>query len=198
MEVTATYNDGSTKKVTNYTVLDGNSLTEGKTKVSISYEENGITKTAEQEITVVAKLRVTVNKYSEVLKNNKNYMCQINPNTTLEEIKNSINTNGTIIFYKKSEEIKNLNTKVATGVKLKIALYDEIYEGILVVKGDINGDGDIDFINDIIMLNNYRLNRIQLDTEFILAGDIDGNKEIDFINDIIKINDYRLNRIKSL
>ena len=56
MVVTATYNDGSTKEVTNYTITDGNNLTAGKTSVTISYTENGVTKETTQGITVVEKV----------------------------------------------------------------------------------------------------------------------------------------------
>ena len=55
MVVTATYNDGSKKVVTNYTVTDGDNLEVGKTNVTISYTENGVTKPVTQEITVVPK-----------------------------------------------------------------------------------------------------------------------------------------------
>ena len=55
MKITATYNDGSTKEITNYTVTDGANLTVGKTSVTISYTENGVTKEVTQGITVVAK-----------------------------------------------------------------------------------------------------------------------------------------------
>ncbi len=52
MVVTATYSDGSTAAVTSYTVTDGNSLTAGKTSVTISYTEGSETKTCTQTITV--------------------------------------------------------------------------------------------------------------------------------------------------
>ena len=55
MLVTASYNDGTSKQVTNYTVTDGRNLTVGKTSVTISYTENGVTKTTTLPITVVAK-----------------------------------------------------------------------------------------------------------------------------------------------
>lgn len=55
MKVTAKYNDGSSKEITDYIITDGNNLTVGKTTVTISYTENNVTKTKEQEITVVAK-----------------------------------------------------------------------------------------------------------------------------------------------
>ena len=52
MIVKATYSDGSSKEITAYTVTDGSKLTSGKTNVTISYTENGVTKTTAQEITV--------------------------------------------------------------------------------------------------------------------------------------------------
>ncbi len=52
MTVTATYSDLTTKQVTNYEVLDGKNLAYGQETVTISYTENGITKQAEQAITV--------------------------------------------------------------------------------------------------------------------------------------------------
>lgn len=198
MQINAIYNDGSSKEITNYGIVDGDNLTAGKTNVTISYTENGVTKTVEQAITVTEKLNIIINNYNEVTKNNKKYMCNINPNTKFVDIINNTETNGIIKLYKGDNEITEQNTKLATGMKLQIILNDEVYESIIVVKGDINGDGEIDFINDIIRLNNYRLNRINLETEYILAGDLDQNNTIDFINDIIRINNYRLGRIKNL
>ena len=58
MVVKATYNDGSSKEITGYTVTDGEKLTAGKTSVTISYTEGEVTKTTTQSITVVAKYRL--------------------------------------------------------------------------------------------------------------------------------------------
>lgn len=55
MVVTATYNDGTSKEVTNYTISPNGVLTTSDNKVTISYTENNVTKTAEQAITVKAK-----------------------------------------------------------------------------------------------------------------------------------------------
>ena len=52
MKVIARYSDGSSKEITNYEVIGGNNLTEGTTSVTISYSENGVTKTTTQKITV--------------------------------------------------------------------------------------------------------------------------------------------------
>lgn len=55
MVITATYSDGSKKEITNYTVSPSGTLKTTDTKVVISYTENGVTKTVEQKITVIAK-----------------------------------------------------------------------------------------------------------------------------------------------
>lgn len=52
MVVTAYYGDGSEQVIDNYTVTNGDSLTGGQESVTISYTENGVTKTTEVEITV--------------------------------------------------------------------------------------------------------------------------------------------------
>ena len=60
MEVTATYDNGSTKEVTNYTITNGNNLTTDKTSVTISYTENSVTKATTQAITVVKKALTSI------------------------------------------------------------------------------------------------------------------------------------------
>lgn len=60
MVVTATYTDSTTAPVVLYTVTDGSALTAGKTTVTISYTEGGVTKTATQTITVAKEYTVTV------------------------------------------------------------------------------------------------------------------------------------------
>ena len=54
MEITATYSDGSTKKVTGYDYNPKGELATTDTKITISYTDGGITKEAKQEITVKA------------------------------------------------------------------------------------------------------------------------------------------------
>ena len=69
---------------------------------------------------------------------------------------------------------------------------------IIVVNGDVNCDGEIDFIKDIIRANNYRLGMVELSIPQILAADVNSNGKIEFIQDIIAINNFRLGLIKSL
>lgn len=56
MVVTATYDDESTKTVVGYTITPSGALAETDTKVTVSYTEGEVTKTAEQAITVIEKL----------------------------------------------------------------------------------------------------------------------------------------------
>lgn len=52
MEITATYSDGTTKKVLGYTYEPTGELKQADNKVTISYKEGAVTKTVEQKITV--------------------------------------------------------------------------------------------------------------------------------------------------
>ena len=200
MKVTATYNDGTTKEVTNYTITDGNNLTIGKTSVTVSYTEDGITKTTAVQITVTAKqtdkLTVEFNQYNEVDNNNRKYLCNISPETTLEEMKENITTNGTIKVYSNNKEITGSKDLVTTSMKLEISLDDEKLELTIVVKGDTNGDGKSD-LYDILEINKHRLNKALLTNERLLAGDVDNNNKVD-IDDILRINKFRLGKINVL
>ena len=60
MVVVAAYSDGSTKTITDYTITDGNNLTPGKKNVTVSYTENGVTKTTTQAITVTEKVMTAI------------------------------------------------------------------------------------------------------------------------------------------
>lgn len=56
MIVTATYSNGATLKATGYSFSPDTALTDGTTSVTIEYTEGGVTKTAEQAITVAHRL----------------------------------------------------------------------------------------------------------------------------------------------
>ena len=56
MVVTATYSNGATLKCTGYSYEPDTALADGTTKVTIRYTEGGVTKTAEQSISVIHRL----------------------------------------------------------------------------------------------------------------------------------------------
>ena len=56
MIVKANYDDSTTAYIENYTITDGKAMSSGKTDVTISYTENGITRTTTQEILVAKEV----------------------------------------------------------------------------------------------------------------------------------------------
>lgn len=52
MKVNAVYSNGNKSEITNYIIVNGTDLTKDQTSVTISYTENNITKTIDQQITV--------------------------------------------------------------------------------------------------------------------------------------------------
>ena len=190
MKVTATYDNGTEKEVTGYTLTDGNNLALGKTSVTISYTENGVTKTVTQAITVTQKLEISYEGYSEI--ENK-YITNISPNTAIEEMLKGIKTNGTVKVYKNNKEVVNTKEVVSTGMKVEILLGNEKKELTTVVKGDTNGDGKSD-LRDLLQVNKHRLNKITLKAEYLLAGDVNGDNKVD-VRDLLQINKFRLGKI---
>ena len=94
MVVTATYSDGSTKEITNYTISPSGALKSSDTKVVISYTENGVTKTVEQKITVIAK---GANNNDSNSSNNSNFKNDTTKDTTIKN-DNKLPQTGTTVL----------------------------------------------------------------------------------------------------
>ena len=67
MTIAASYADGSSRPVTGWTVTDGDSLAEGQTSVTVSYTEDGITKTAQIPINVTPLARAILYSDGELV-----------------------------------------------------------------------------------------------------------------------------------
>lgn len=143
-----------------------------------------------------SQLENSFEDYNEVIQDGKQYLINIAPNTTFEDMLKKIKSNGIITLYKNNNEITDKKTKISTGMKLKISYNDTNSEYIIVVKGDSNGDGIID-IKDILQINKHRLNKISLKGENLLSGDVNKDNKVD-IKDILQINKFRLNKINTL
>ena len=190
LEVIATYEDESKAKVeiTPNMVTGYNANKLGEQEITVTYQG----KTASFKVSVEEKNETE--KYEIIEKENNSYL-RISTATSKEEIVSKMNEESLLDEMAHFEDLTE-DGKLRTGSK--IVSNNEV-KYIVVIKGDTNGDGDIDFINDIIRINNYRLKKINdLTEEEKLAGDINDNNKIDFIDDIIKINNYRLGRIKDL
>jgi len=171
-----------------------------------TYEEDGHkyrvctncnTEKEEQVIPKLAKQELEVTTTYTVKEQDGQKFAVMSSAKEVEEILSNITSNKDLEIVDKSGNVIENTTKVGTGAKVVEKQTKEVAY-IIVVKGDANGDAKIDFINDIIRFNNYRLNLIKLDTASMLAGDINDNGKMDFINDIISINNYRLGITNSL
>ena len=165
MIVTAFYDEGSSKQIKDYDIVNiYKNLLKGQKNIKIRYEEDGISKTAEQEITVDEKLVINLNKYQEKMKNETTYLESIQPNTSLSQLKNNIETNGDIQIFKGETQITDENQKIGTGMIIKITKnkQQKIYTAVVI--GDLNGDGTM---GDIDLL---KLARHQADLDNTLNG----------------------------
>ena len=107
--------------------------------------------------------------------------------TNINSIKNKINTSGNIsVFDKDDNVITNTTANIRTGDKFKIEFSRQTLYYIVSVRGDINGDGQVN-INDVIGMSKHVVKgNVISGTEYINASDVNDNGNIE-INDVIKL-----------
>lgn len=126
------------------------------------------------------------------------YITEVQPQTTADQLVASL-LNATYgdginvkIYNDKKEEIKG-EAFVGTGMQIDMIWNDEETTSyILVVKGDVDGDGNIG-INDLAKINAHRLKKKTLEKENFMAADVDDNGIID-LTDLSKVNRFRLHK----
>lgn len=163
-------------------------------KCGESYRDNYVPALGADEL--IMKINEIENLYKVQLVQGVEYVI-VQPGTTKENLRNQIIANGEYEVLNKDKQAKEKDI-LATNDIVKFKEKEDC-EYIIIVKGDIDGNGIIDFLGDIVLLNNYRLGRIkEISVESKLAGDIDENGQTDFINDIVKINNYRIGILHQL
>ncbi len=131
-------------------------------------------------------LITTIKKYEVKEENNTKYLENIQINTTIKELKNNIQTNGTIEIYTGNTKIEDENRLIGTGMTIKIKLdsKQEIYKTVVV--GDVTGDGKIS-IADVLKLARYKAGSDKnLKEEYFKAGDIIKDNKIS-MPDVLKL-----------
>ena len=129
-----------------------------------------------------------------IQKNGEKYV-KVSPEYTTQQLTEKINQK---TLNGKTPEYNNLTTdnKLKTGSTITI---DGTTKYIIIVNGDVNCDGKVEFLSDIVMINNYRIGQNRnLNTIQLLAGDINNSGAIEFIPDIVAMNNYRLGRVSVL
>ncbi len=116
---------------------------------------------------------------------------KISPKTKLEDlIKNlDITADNYKVINNSNQEISNEDI-VGTGTK--IVLNNEI-EYVLVVTGDIDGNGKIE-VKDLLAVNKHRLKKNILKGVYLEAGDINGDNSVT-TSDLLQINKARLGKL---
>ena len=169
-----TMNEGDILYTSSDFELTNCSLTEDKTKLEVASKETVRLKVKEgalSGISVVVKV-VSLKKYEVTEENGEVYIEDINPGTKIQEFIDNIETNGTMKFYKGNSEITDVNSKVQTGMIMKITLGEQETSCKLVVKGDLNGDGEMGDI-DLLKLVRYQAGLdTSLNGAYLKAADV--------------------------
>ncbi len=104
-----------------------------------------------------------------------NYITGYNVNTTINSIKNNEKNGLSIIVRDKNSKIKQNNERIATGDKIEVISGDFKHTFTYVLKGDLNGDGEINSA-DLLALRLHLLGTKKLtDEKFVSALLTDGD-----------------------
>ena len=175
-----TMNEGDILYTSSDFELTNCSLTEDKTKLKVDTEVASketvsleVKGGALNGLSVVVVPKVVISKKYEVAEENGEvYIEDINPGTKIQEFIDNIETNGTMKFYKGNSEITDVNSKVQTGMIMKITLGEQETSCKLVVKGDLNGDGEMGDI-DLLKLVRYQAGLdTSLNGAYLKAADV--------------------------
>lgn len=116
----------------------------------------------------------------------KNYIYKIEVGTSIDTIINSVSTNGKVSVIRDNDI-----SITATGQKLKIDFDDYSVEYIIIVKGDVNGDGKVTLSDITTALKGYR-KKIDF-TDYMFTA-IDFNDDSEFkLSDIVSHLKYYKN-----
>ena len=169
-----TMNEGDILYTSSDFELTNCSLTEDKTKLEVASKETVRLKVKEgalSGISVVVKV-VSLKKYEVTEENGEVYIEDINPGTKIQEFIDNIETNGTMKFCKGNSEITDVNSKVQTGMIMKITLGEQETSCKLIVRGDLNGDGEMGDI-DLLKLVRYQAGLdTSLNGAYLKAADV--------------------------
>ena len=136
-----------------------------------------------------SEYNITLNKY-EI---QDSYVTKVSPNTSVDTFLSDINTNGTTkVFDAQGNEITG-STLVGTGSKLEVEFNGTKHEYVIVVRGDIDGNGKIT-VTDLSMLNQHIVRRITLTGAREKAADIEYSGRIT-VTDLSMMNQALVGRI---
>lgn len=130
-----------------------------------------------EEITEPEKLT------SDIYKVETDTISRIQPNTTIAQFKKNVNTKQDMVFTdKEGNVINDENAIIGTGIKLNAGT---TLEFVLIVKGDIDGDGIMN-LNDIAKMKLHYIEKELLTGIHLKAADLDEDGKVS-VNDIAQV-----------
>ena len=124
------------------------------------------------------------------------YLTGIEPDTTVEAFKQKITLkNGKLKVYD-SKGAEKTSGNICTGDKIKIFKTDDalFMEKVIIIYGDINGNGSIDAI-DLIRLQKQQINLLEISGVYAVAADVNKDKSMTAV-DLIRIQKHLIQLIK--
>lgn len=106
------------------------------------------------------------------------------------------NENAQVKLYNANNVFIEENEKLATGMKMEVTKGEETYSVTLVIKGDVDGNGEQGF-TDITKANKQRLNKEKLGAPYFRAADVNKDGKVDF-KDLVILNKLRLGKTTEL
>lgn len=134
---------------------------------------------------------LTVPKFFEINKYrvDNEYIFNVVPGTNISELDSNISTNMEYTIYNRNGKVAQKNDRICTGMKLQ----NETDTYKIVVKGDLNGDGNVD-ISDLLKMKYAIVGFTNLKGEFLKSADINSNGMAD-ISDLLSVKLLIVNSI---
>ena len=171
-------------------------LKEGSTYIIVtSLDSSTGVKTARCDIKVTKNAEEPIETItSEKYEITNNQIKKISPLTDREEFLKNISTDYTAKIYDtKGNEVPD-GRKVGTGMVLKLSKGSIVKEYVLIVTGDLNGDGNVTG-SDLIKIKRHIVKLELLKGPYLVAGDTNGNSDVTG-SDLIMIKRHIVKLIK--
>lgn len=112
----------------------------------------------------------------------------VKPGYKVSKFTEEFTTNAEVKYMKASGEELSHDGLISTGTKIKFSFNEETDEYIIVIKGDINGDGKIS-ASDYVMCKNYIMGTKELSGVYKDAADINRDGKVS-ASDYVKCKNY--------
>ncbi|MCL2280378.1 S8 family serine peptidase [Candidatus Saccharibacteria bacterium] len=192
MTVLAVYNDGTSRTITNYTYSPNTEFTTaGSQTITISYTEADVTRTATIGVTVKDKSNNQI--ISTLYKIDGDYISGVIDETLVETLKNQLDNNNSNLYIFQSDGTTAVSSgNVGTGMIVKLIIAGDVKdEKIIIVMGDVNGDGVIDTFDGVKLLNHYLgMSGTTLVGAYLVAADTNKDGDVDTFDGILLLNHY--------